>query len=268
MPEIEEARWAARLREQYKNGTNLSARMRLHARFSTNPYGFFRWVFDRYTFPAQARVLELGTGTAQLWKSNADRIPSGWRVVLSDFSDGILREGRAGLTSIAGQFDAACADAQALPFSDKCFDAVIANFMLYHVRDIPRALSEVRRVLRPGCSLYSATMGRENLKEFTTMVRRFIPESRMSGAAERFGLETGYEYFRAAFARVTIERMPDALMVTEAQPLMDYIDSMSSMRRVGTDAQKIALRNYIETELASAGAIRMTKDNGLLVGSI
>jgi len=89
------------LREQYKDGSNLNARMRLHARFSTNRYGIFPWILDHmtltHTLPGDARVLEVGTGTAQMWRRNRDRIPKGWRIVLSDFSDGILRDGLAAL---------------------------------------------------------------------------------------------------------------------------------------------------------------------------
>ena len=43
-------------------------------------------------------------------------------------------------------------DVAALPFSDASFDAVICSSVLYHqwVKDVARALDEVRRVLRPG----------------------------------------------------------------------------------------------------------------------
>ena len=41
-------------------------------------------------------------------------------------------------------------DIQQIPYPDGSFDTAIANFMLYHVPDLPRAIGEVRRVLRPG----------------------------------------------------------------------------------------------------------------------
>ena len=40
-------------------------------------------------------------------------------------------------------------DAQKLPFDDSQFDVVVSNLGVCHVPDQPRALSEVRRVLRP-----------------------------------------------------------------------------------------------------------------------
>ena len=268
MASSESGSWASALREQYKDGANLGARMRLHQRFSTNQYGIFRWVFDRYAFPESARVLELGTGTAQLWKTNADRIPAGWRITLADFSPGILRDGIENLRALERRFDAIAADAQALPFPDRRFDAVIANFMLYHVPDIARALREFRRVLRPGGSVYAATMSTANMREFDEIVRRFIPGASTGRAPTRFGLDNGYEYFAKAFKRATVERYPDALVVTEAAPVMDYLNSMSSMAGRGTVEQKLAMREYLEAEIAAHGSIRITKDMGLLVGTM
>ena len=40
--------------------------------------------------------------------------------------------------------------AEALPFAEDCFDGVLLNEVLEHVRDERRALREIRRVLRPG----------------------------------------------------------------------------------------------------------------------
>jgi hypothetical protein len=35
------------VKDQYSDSSNLDARIALHARFSTAPYDFHRWVFDR-----------------------------------------------------------------------------------------------------------------------------------------------------------------------------------------------------------------------------
>ncbi len=42
-------------------------------------------------------------------------------------------------------------DAQELPFEDRSFDAATMGYGLRNVADKPRALTELRRVLRPGC---------------------------------------------------------------------------------------------------------------------
>jgi len=251
------------LREQYKDGANLSARIRLHQRFSTNRYGQMRWILDRIQIPENARLLELGCGTGLLWRGSAE-VPRGWRAILTDMSDGMLRETRAHLARLGLGFTYMQADAQAIPFRDASFDAVIANHMLYHVPDIPRALDEVRRVLKPSGFCYAATMGLANMQEMNELAARFFSIPRMTESTARFGLESGDAYMRAAFSDVKLERYPDSLVITEAAPLMDYICSMRVRSRV-TDEQIAALRAHVEKEIATQGEIRMTKDSGLFI---
>ena len=56
-------------------------------------------------------------------------------------------------------------DAQALPFSDAQFDAVLAASMLYHLPDLDAGLAELRRVLRPGGRLVAVTNAPDHLAE-------------------------------------------------------------------------------------------------------
>jgi ubiquinone/menaquinone biosynthesis C-methylase UbiE len=255
------------LKEQYKTPANFNARVRLHGRFSVNQTrgGMFRWIFDQIDIPADACVLELGSGTALFWRANADRIPAGWRITLSDFSAGMLSDVRATVAAIPRPFRFMQTDAQALPFADHSFDAVIANHMLYHVADIPQALREIHRVLKPGAPCYSATMGLANMREFNDLVLRFIgvPANR---AAARFGLETGFDHMQKVFARVEVRRYQDALRVTEVQPIIDYIES-NRIGKIATDSQKTALREFAETEIRAHGAMHFSKDTGLLIAA-
>lgn len=80
-----------------------------------------------------------GTGNYALALKRA-----GWEPVVVDRSPEMLARAAAkGLEVVE-------ADAQALPFADESFDAVTMISMLHHVEDRPRALSEARRILRPG----------------------------------------------------------------------------------------------------------------------
>ena len=51
-------------------------------------------------------------------------------------------------------------------FKDNSFDIVIANMMLYHVPDIHKGLSEVRRVLKSDGAFYCATYGENGIVEY------------------------------------------------------------------------------------------------------
>jgi SAM-dependent methyltransferase len=69
-------------------------------------------------------------------------------VVGADISQDMIR-----LTSDAARArlkGLVCADADHLPFADASFDVVNVRGALHHVNPIHRALSEMRRVLRPG----------------------------------------------------------------------------------------------------------------------
>jgi hypothetical protein len=66
------------LTDQYKNASNLDARIQLHRLFSINKYGWMRWVFDQFDLPPACRILDLGCGPADLWVQNLERIPAGW----------------------------------------------------------------------------------------------------------------------------------------------------------------------------------------------
>lgn len=253
----------ARLAEQYKDGSNLNARMRLHARFSTNRYGIFPWIFDQMDMPADARVLELGTGTGMMWKNNGHRIPRQWRIVLSDLSAGILTEGLANIGPAASNMQAVQTDAQELPFPGATFDAVIANYMLYHVPDVPRALREVRRVLKPGSGCFATTFSRSNMREFNDAVKRFfgIP---VTVAAQHFGLENGAEMMCECFGAVEVRRYSNELRVTDAQALMDYIDSVKRQALAVPD-KRSAIRAFFEAEIRTHGAFHIRRDDGLLI---
>ena len=81
----------AYVREQYRDASNLNSRIQLHARFSTNKYGWHRWVFDQLDLPLQCGILELGCGPGDLWLQNMHRLQEGWQLTLSDLLPGMVR---------------------------------------------------------------------------------------------------------------------------------------------------------------------------------
>lgn len=250
--------------DQYRDATNLDARIQLHQRFSINQYGWFPWVFERFDLPAVCDLLELGCGPGLLWLQNRDQIPEGWTLTLSDFSPGMLQQARQNLGTDDRRFQYEVIDAQSIPFADGCFDGVIANHMLYHVPDREQAFEEIRRVLRPGGRLYASTVGQTHMQELVELVRRFG-----SGAAlwdeqfsESFLLENGREQILRWFPRVALHRYEDALEITEAGPLVAYVAStISHAEDVRHRLQEFV--RFVEQELAQHHAIRVTKDSGI-----
>lgn len=252
------------LDQQYKNAANLNARVQLHERFSTNPYNWFCWVFDQYDLPESCRILELGCGPAEIWRKNQQRIPQGWQITLSDFSAGMLAQARQNLADTR-PFDFRVVDAQSIPFDDALFDAVIANHMLYHVPDRPRALREIRRVLKPGGQFFATTNGEKNMVELMELPARFDPEHAVDSFAmtNEFTLESGLGQLQAIFDQVSMRRYPDSLRLTEAAPIVAYIQSTV---RFGSTIRQADFLAFVEQELErNHGVIAVTKDGGILI---
>lgn len=263
MPQLSDPNYL--LQKQYKDASNLNARVQLHARFSTNPYGWFLWIFDQFEISTQARVLEVGCGQGDLWRSNLQRISPGWEMILSDFSAGMVEQARGKLAD-ARPFSFRQIDAQCIPFENQSFDVVIANHMLYHVPDRPQALAEIRRVLKPGGRFYTTTVGEKHLQELLAIPYRFAPEQAIDALKlnNEFTLDNGAAQLQPFFASVEMRRYPDSLHVTEAAPVADFL--LSSFRFDFELDQRDRLIQFIEGELQrSGGAIDITKDSGMFL---
>jgi SAM-dependent methyltransferase len=250
--------------EQYKTPVNLNARINMHVHFSTNPYGWFRWVFDHYTFPENARILELGCGPGDLWLDNLERVPTGWQITLSDFSPGMLEKARQRVAEHPFNFEVI--DAQTIPYSDDHFDIVIANHCLYHFPDRPKALSEIRRILKPDVYFFTTTIGEAHMRGLPELVTRFDPtiEDAFDHQDVPFTLENGAAQLDEWFADIQLDRYPDGLRVTESEPLADYV--LSSTRLPLGKSRRDEFLAFVEAELAANnGVIFIHKDSGLFI---
>ena len=103
---------------------------------------------ERMRVPTDARVLDVGCGSG--W---ASRLLAGFaikgRITGIDISDEMIKLAREASASFP-QCDFEIASAEQLPFSDNEFTHAFSMESLYYYRDIPRALNEIHRVLKPG----------------------------------------------------------------------------------------------------------------------
>jgi SAM-dependent methyltransferase len=249
--------------DQYKDASNLDARAMLHQRYSTNGYGWFKWIFDKLAeLPANAKILELGCGHGLLWKENADRIPSAWDITLSDLSSGMLDSAWRNLVVTGRNFKFKEIDAQNIPFEDETFDCVIANHMLYHVPDRTKSIAEIKRVLKNDGQLFAATNGEQHMHELTGWFQRVHVDNSWERPGLPFTLENGAEQLSLFFPNVTISCYEDNLHVTEIEPLLAYIRSMIHVGKFSED-EFAKVQFELENELKEKGRIMITKDSGM-----
>lgn len=248
--------------QQYKTANNLQARINLHKRFSTNPNDWFVWVYDHLHLEPGTRVLEIGCGQGDLWAKNQPRVPADCQMTLTDLSEGMAAQARGSMIGLLAGF--ACTDAQALSFVTGRFDVVIANHMLYHVPDSQRALVEISRVLTPNGRFFAATNSLTHLDELTELINGFSPDYQYNKPALSFNLENGQETLGHYFSRVTCHTFPDALEVTEALSLAEYIRSMCSVDSDFIEKHFEDLLAYVQARLYKDGSIHISKSVGLL----
>ena len=113
---------------------------------------------------------------------------------------------------------------------------------------------------------YAATVGDGHQREMTDLVKRFNPDWNPWGwqIAESFVLENGADQIARWFSGVALHRYADALVVTDAEPLVAYILS-SGAKSMAIGDRREAFARFVEAELArQGGAIRIAKDSGLL----
>ena len=249
------------LKHQYKDASKLNARIALHVRFSVNPEPWWEWVLRLMKLPEDARLLEVGTGPADFWRTNIGRIHGGWNVTLSDFSPGMLRQAQENLGKARTRFTFSRINVAHIPFPDASFDGVIANFMLYHAPDLDQALNEIQRVLKPGGRLYAATNGSRHMWQLNELLRRLDPNAKILTAATVFGLENGAEALHRHFPIANLYLFDDALQVTDADALLAYAFSMRRSQALAENPDR--LRRAIQQEIDERGAFFIQKHSGL-----
>ena len=112
-------------------------------------------LWKRFTVEASGirpgeRVLDVAGGTGDLARLLSRRVGTRGEVVLTDVNPGMLRQGRDRLLDAGIVMPLVQCDAERLPFGSDRFDCVAVAFGLRNMTHKDAALSEMRRVLRPG----------------------------------------------------------------------------------------------------------------------
>lgn len=201
---------------------------------------------------------ELGCGTGDMWKDKEAMIASCSKLVLSDFSAGMVKVSKE-TVGIHDNVEYQVIDIQDIPFGDETFDIVIANMMLYHVPDLHRALTEVRRVLKKGGKLYCATYGEHGITEYlTTLFSEYGVEDSIN---KNFTLQNGYEILGKVFSKVEKLEYVDSLQVREVDDMVEYIYSLSSMMPL-RNVPKQDFKNML-LQHTSNGILHVPKEYGM-----
>lgn len=78
------------VQKQYQMTNNLNTRISVHEKYSTNKTGFGNWLFSHYDFSPGNKILELGCGTGDLWKSKLHLLDRSTLLTLTDLSENMV----------------------------------------------------------------------------------------------------------------------------------------------------------------------------------
>ncbi|MDK7743117.1 demethylmenaquinone methyltransferase [Helcobacillus massiliensis] len=138
-------------------------------------------------------VLDVAAGTGT---SSAAIAAAGHRVIASDFSEGMMQEGRRRqphITFIG-------ADATALPFADDSFDSAVVSFGLRNVQQPQKALAEMTRVVRPGGSVVVCEFSTPNNRVFRHVYSNYLMKALPAMASAVASDGSAYTYLAESIA--------------------------------------------------------------------
>lgn len=251
------------LYSQYKDSKNTSIRIKLHEDYKVNQLGWYEWIYSCINIKSRDNVLEIGCGNGELWRVNKDKLPRDVNITLSDISPGMIHDAKENIKD-STLFSYQIFDCNHIPYKDESFDILIANHMLFYLKDREAVFHEIKRVLKPGGTFICSTYGKEHMKEISELVREYDQRIMLSNVNlyEIFGLDNGKEELERYFDSVEKIKYYDYLKVNHAEPIFDYIMSChgNQLEYIKEDTEFI---RFIERKLKNKEYIKITKDAGI-----
>jgi SAM-dependent methyltransferase len=180
-------------------------------------------------------LLDIGTGPGD-FPARLRQSGHRGRIVGIDVSPEMLAKAR----SADADVEFLQAGAQALPFPDESFNAVTARHVLYQVPDIPRALRQAHRVLRPGGRFLVVANVHDNFADYrkalheaaeliygrpmADTMRVIVP------ACDVFNEQNGPSMIKNVFGNVQTTFVEAALRFETAEPALRYYDATRTLQ--------------------------------------
>lgn len=163
--------------------------------------------------PLSGRVLELGAGPGY----NLPHYPLAvTEVTLLEIEEVFFEMAQKQEHSVPVRF--ALLESERYPFEDESFDAVVCSWTLCSIEDLPAALAEVKRVLRPGGSFHFVEHGLSEKPLVASWQHRLTPLQRRIGG----GCHLNRDFFglieKAGFFLDRQERRYDGLAFSLINP--------------------------------------------------
>jgi SAM-dependent methyltransferase len=259
---------------QYGDAERLRVRIETHERYSERASDWYDWVVAQLGPQPGLTVLDVGCGPGTLHSVLARHDV---RILGLDASAGMLREARAHAVEARLPVALMRGDAEALPLRDATCDRVLASHMLYHIPDLPRALGEMRRVLKPGGRVVLTTNASDHssrLHDVHARVARRLGYTPTARSMARFTLDD-LPLVRSAFPSAERRLSPNAFLFPTPVPVLRYyasglVDAIQERAPDGSHRPELLRLFEAEVEgiVAKDGVFRVPKDAGCFVAEL
>ncbi len=157
------------LHQEWTGDRTVAAWRRWHAQIAAFTRGATEAILEAAHLRPGMRVLDLACGVGDPALSIATEVAPSGRVTATDLGPGMMSLAeelarKKGLTNI--EFHEA--NAEALPFADESYDVLTCRFGIMFFPDLPKALRECFRVLKPGGRAAFIAWGKKEQPFFTT----------------------------------------------------------------------------------------------------
>lgn len=121
-------------------------------------------------------ALDVACGTGMLCIELAKAVGSRGKVIGIDFCENMLEIGKRNIskTEYKDIIDLKHGNAMELPFDDNTFDCATIGFALRNVPDVERAISEMKRVVKPGGKVVSLEFSKPSLPVFKELYYLYL----------------------------------------------------------------------------------------------
>jgi len=167
------------LHQEWTGDRTVAAWRKWHAQIAAFTQGATEAILEAARLRPGMRVLDLASGVGDPALSIAREVAPSGRVTATDLGPGMMSLAeelarKRGLTNIEFRE----ANAESLPFADKSYDVLTCRFGVMFFPDLPKALSECFRVLKPLGRAAFVAWGKKEQPFFTTtagIVLKHVP---------------------------------------------------------------------------------------------
>src|SRR6266853_5831343 len=157
------------LHEEWTGHETVAAWRKWHDRIAIFTRGATEAILETAHLRPGLRVLDLASGVGDPALSIAAKVKPSGRVTATDLGSGMISLAeelarKKGFTNIEFRE----ASAESIPFADESYDALTCRFGIMFFPDLPRALRECLRVLKPGGRAVFVAWGKKEQPFFTT----------------------------------------------------------------------------------------------------